>query len=204
VLAGVLLGLLKLTLGPRGANARYVERVSPICPERFRVHHRWLGALFAVTACAVWTGSGANASVVHAKGPARSVTYVYGMDSLGNLAPGLEANRLLAPYGHASLRFRHNGGRNGWYDFSNRVMTAQQFVATETGAGEAKPGQYTEGDLSNAVDGLTEAEKQAVRDKQAGNPFERKDWKSAKRKLDKTEKFNVERKVGKDRGQPKK
>ena len=54
------------------------------------------------------------------------------------------------------------------------------------------------------MDGLTETEKQAVRDRQAGNPFNLKDWKSAKKKLDKTEKFNDERNAGKDRGQPNK
>jgi hypothetical protein len=54
------------------------------------------------------------------------------------------------------------------------------------------------------VDGLTDAEKIAVRAKQAGEVFLAEDWKSAKKKLDKTEKYNDKRNKGKERGQPKK
>jgi RHS repeat-associated protein len=63
---------------------------------------------------------------------------------------------------------------------------------------------FTEDDLNNTVDGLTEAEKEAVRNRQAGDKFDDKAWKSAKKKLEKTEKYNDERNVGKNRGQPKK
>jgi hypothetical protein len=47
--------------------------------------------------------------------------------------------------------------------------------------------------MSNATDGLTDAEKEAVRAKQGGEPFNRGDWNRAKDKLDKTEKFDGSR-----------
>ena len=135
-------------------------------------------------------------------------TYAYDGDPrMGHEPPGVKLDLLECEHRAANGVLESSGlfksGRSE-YDAPGRVTTSLDVVATETGGATAKPGRYTEGDLNSTVDGMTEAEKQAVRNRQAGDKFDDKAWKSAKKKLDKTEKFNDERNAGKDRGQPNK
>ena len=77
-------------------------------------------------------------------------------------------------------------------------------AATDPGVARSKPRHYTEDDLGGASETLTDAEKEAVRLKQAGEPFVPREYNSAKRKLDKSEKVANTRNVGKERGGPNK
>jgi len=62
--------------------------------------------------------------------------------------------------------------------------------------------RYTEDDLETGSETLTEEEKEAVREKQAGRPFVKADYDAARLKLTKSEKVAGTRNVGKQRGGP--
>ncbi|MGI8686092.1 MAG: hypothetical protein ACR2MO_13570 [Acidimicrobiales bacterium] len=64
--------------------------------------------------------------------------------------------------------------------------------------------RYTEDELETGSETLTEEQKQAVRDKQAGRPFVKGDYDSARSKLTKSEKVAGTRNAGKQRGGPRK
>ena len=86
----------------------------------------------------------------------------------------------------------------GSYSFSvEQIAGAQSRTSTSR-----KQRWWTEQELQGASETLTEAEKQAIRDKQAGRDYQRQLYASARRKLIKSEKIKGTRNAGKERGQP--
>lgn len=63
---------------------------------------------------------------------------------------------------------------------------------------------YSEEELEGGSETLSEAEKEAVRLKQGGEPFVSEQYGSARRKLNKSQKVADTRNVGKERGGPNK
>lgn len=158
---------------------------------------RLLGVLSAVIGLLAGLAASASASTASRSGSSSRLTHVVELETRVGVA--VTPFRLFV----GSDRSVSPGQVGKTCPDYDRIVSAS-CVATKPGGETAKPGRYTEADLDSTVDGLTEAEKQAVRNRQVGDKFDDKSWKSAKKKLDKTEKFNDERNAGKDRGQPNK
>lgn len=86
------------------------------------------------------------------------------------------------------------------------AFSVEQIAGTEAlFAAKRRPERWwTEADLQGASETLTEEEKQAVRDRQAGRDHDKKVYNKAKQKLKKSQKIAGTRNSRKERGQPRK